>query len=652
MPPEAHARVRALFDEALERTEPDRLTFLTDACSGEPEVFKAVSSLLEAHRNSASFLADDALPSRRIGRYLTMSELGRGAMGIVYEAIDPLIGRKVAIKVIRIESFADAGRAQFLCERLFHEARSVGKLSHRGIVVVFDVGQKNDLAFIAMERVDGPSLYQVLSSSGRPPLAKSLDILRQAADALDYAHRNGVVHRDVKPANLMLDKGDIVKITDFGIAKITSTEHHTLSGVVIGTPSYISPEQLEQHPCTAMSDQFSLAVVAFELFTGRRPFQSDSLPALTHMIVNGGRPSAREANPELPASVDAVFQRGMARAPSDRFPSCTDFVRALERTCQKVEAHAPVPRPADPARAPGVASVSSAAVAMDRRAPRRMRYYLAAGVALCILLVGVAGYTVLATHSPPRKNVTLAPTPVTAEPPLVRRFVAEPQSIESGSPANLHWDVSGATEVVLDPGIGRVAATGTIEVSPSTSLTYVLTAKGRGGDVSKEVRLNVAPTQARTDRAADRICQEAVAKWQAYQSKAARELFSRAAKMGSSQCMVELGKIEMDDENASDAVQWFRRASDRGNVEGMNNLGAMYELGKGVLEEPERSIYWYRQAAGGGSADAMYNLGRMYEDGKGTAKDLRQAAALYRKAAESGNKEAKARLARLSGELR
>ena len=219
-----------------------------------------------------------------------MEELGRGAMGIVYDAIDPLIGRKVAIKVIHIESFADAGKAQFLRERLFHEARSVGKLFHRGIVLVFDVGQKGDLAFIAMERVEGPSLYQVLSSRGRLPLAKALDILRQAADALDYAHRNGVIHRDIKPANIMLERGDVVKIGDFGIAKITSAEHLTLSGTVIGTPSYMSPEQLEQLPSTAMSDQFSLAVVAFEMLTGRKPFRSDSLPALTHMIVNGSAP--------------------------------------------------------------------------------------------------------------------------------------------------------------------------------------------------------------------------------------------------------------------------------------------------------------------------------------------------------------------------
>jgi serine/threonine protein kinase len=648
MSPDFHARVRDLFDEALERSEPERLAFLNEACSGEPDVFQAVVGLLEARRNSASFLEDDPHATRRIGRYLVMEELGRGAMGIVYDAIDPLIGRKVAIKVIHIESFAEAGKAKFLRERLFHEARSVGRLSHRGIVLVFDVGQKDDLAFIAMERVEGPSLYRVLSSRGRLPLAKALDILRQAADALDYAHRNGVVHRDIKPANIMLERGDVVKIGDFGIAKITSSEHPTLSGVVIGTPSYMSPEQLEQLPSTAMSDQFSLAVVAFEMLTGRKPFESDSLAGLTHMIVNGARPSAREVNPQLPAALDAVFRRGMARGAGDRYMSCTDFVTALEEASRQLEAPRLGQRPSGSASAPALAPLSSGAPsALDRRAPTPVRYYLAGGVVLALLL-GLAASKMLPLAASVSPKVT--PGGAKADLPIVGRFLADPQSIESGSPAMLHWDVSGATEVVLDPGIGRVSATGVIEVNPVKSLTYVLTATGPSGSVSKQVRLNVALGAPKATLTASRTCDDAVARWQADKSTAARELLSQAAKMGSSRCMVELGGIEMEDDDQSDAVQWFRKAAERGNVSGMLHLGGMYQLGIGVLEDPQRSVYWYRQAVDGGSPDAMYDLGQMYESGLGTPKDLNQAAALYRKAAQRGNIEAKARLARLTGE--
>ena len=578
-----------------------------------------------------------------------MDELGRGAMGIVYEAIDPLIGRKVAMKVIHLESFADAGKAQFLRERLFHEARSVGKLSHRGIVLVFDVGQKDNLAFIAMERVEGPSLHQVLSTYGRLTLAKALDILRQAADALDYAHRNGVIHRDIKPANIMLEKGDIVKIADFGIAKIASTEHLTLPGVVIGTPSYISPEQLEQLPSTAMSDQFSLAVVAFEMLTGRRPFQSDSLPALTHMIVNGGRPSAREANAELPSAVDGVFRRGMARTRAIAIKAAPISVTALEQASKQLEAPSSVLQLSDSAASPTLAPHSSpVAVSRDRRAPTPLRYYLAGGVALCVLL-GIAAYKMLQPHVPMSRN---AMPPAVAKPnlPVVGRFGVDPQSIDSGSPATLHWDVSGATEVVLDPGIGRVSAAGAIEVDPAQTLTYVLTAKGPGGTVSNEVQLNVVPARPEKNGKANQVCEDAEAKWQAHQSKAARELFNKAAKIGSYRCMAELGEIEMDDNDPSDAIEWFHKAADGGNVSAMLHLGGMYQLGIGTFEDPQRSVYWYRKAVDGGNTDAMYNLGTMYESGLGIAKDVSQASALYKRATEGGNAEAKARLARLSGD--
>jgi serine/threonine-protein kinase len=181
-----------------------------------------------------------------------------------------------------------------------------------------------------MERVEGVSLYQALASGRGIARAEALEILRQAAAALDYAHRNGVVHRDIKPANIILDRGVTVKVADFGIAKITSTEHHTVTSMVMGTPSYMSPEQIEALPLDGRSDQFSLAVVAYELLTGRRPFQADSLATLAHMIVYADRPSARGVNPGLPPPVDVVLRRSLARFPNDRYPSCTEFVVALE----------------------------------------------------------------------------------------------------------------------------------------------------------------------------------------------------------------------------------------------------------------------------------------------------------------------------------
>jgi len=276
----------------------------------------------------APILPDPSAPMQ-IGRYTVARELGRGGMGIVYEATDPAIGRRLAIKVINLQFMTGEGEAQVLRERLFREARSAGALSHPGIVGVYDVGEDRAMAFIAMEFVDGPSLQQIQRSSGKLEPADVVDMLAQVAAALDYAHRNGVVHRDIKPPNIMIHQGAQVKIADFGIAKITNAPKYTVTGMVMGTPAYMSPEQIEGREVDGRSDQFSLAVVAYELLTGMVPFQGKTYVSMVHSIVYGERPSAQAANPLLPVTFDAVLARGMAARPGDRFANCAEFVAAL-----------------------------------------------------------------------------------------------------------------------------------------------------------------------------------------------------------------------------------------------------------------------------------------------------------------------------------
>src|SRR5512142_2721008 len=267
----------------------------------------------------------------RIGRYEIVRELGRGAMGVVYDAVEPNIGRPVAIKTIQL-----GGKAQDrdrLRERLFREARSAGILSHPGIVTIYDVEHQGDLAYIAMEYVDGPTLDHVLSEE--PPIApaKLFTVLAQTAVALDYAHQKGIVHRDIKPANIMIAADGTSKITDFGIAKVTASDQLTMTGAIVGTPHYMSPEQVQGHAVDGRSDQFSLAVIAYEILTGEKPFTGEHLTTVVYKIVAEEAAAAHRVNPTLTPAIEAVLRQGLAKKPEQRYPTCQAFVEALEAAC-------------------------------------------------------------------------------------------------------------------------------------------------------------------------------------------------------------------------------------------------------------------------------------------------------------------------------
>src|SRR5580704_13071629 len=269
----------------------------------------------------------------QIGRYRIVGELGRGAMGVVYHATDPAIGRSVAIKTIRILDINDTDRRDKLRERLFREARSAGVLSHPNIVTIYDMDESDGLAYIAMAYVNGPTLEKILASEAPLSGANMLRILRQAALGLDYAHGRGIVHRDVKPANIMTDEDGAVKITDFGIAKITALNNVTETRTVVGTPNYMSPEQVQGLAVDGRSDQFSLAVIAYEILTGERPFQGEHLSTVVYKIVAEQQPEAQRINSTLTPQIDEVLRRGLAKKPEDRYPNCSSFVGALEMAC-------------------------------------------------------------------------------------------------------------------------------------------------------------------------------------------------------------------------------------------------------------------------------------------------------------------------------
>jgi len=258
---------------------------------------------------------------RSIGRYMLDEEIGRGSMGAVFRAADPLIERNVAIKTVDLGKLDDGTLQPRL--RFLREAKAAGRLSHPGIVTVHDVGELEDVAFIVMELVEGRSVKDVLDRGDQIPLPVALDIVRQAAEALDFAHRHGVVHRDVKPGNLMLTRQGMVKITDFGIARVDQTAR-TRTGILVGSPGYMSPEQLMGKAVDGRSDVFSLGAVLYELATGRGPFDAahrEDVLALMNNITNRPHEPASKLNPKVPGSLDAIVDRALAKKPADRYES-------------------------------------------------------------------------------------------------------------------------------------------------------------------------------------------------------------------------------------------------------------------------------------------------------------------------------------------
>jgi len=259
-------------------------------------------------------------------RYQDCTPIGRGGMGDIYRATDTALGRPVAVKVLADRYAQD----EAVRERFTREALAVARLSgNANIVTIYDVGEHDERPFIVMEYLGGGSLEEKLRAEGAQPPARALEWLEHAAAALDAAHRSGVVHRDVKPANLLFDRHGRVHVADFGIASAAGLDSLTQTGTVLGTASYLSPEQAQGEPTSAASDLYSLAVVAFELLTGRRPFEGDSVTAEAMAHVTGEVPSVCEVNRSLPCELDPVFAKALAKDPGQRFGSAAEFVAAL-----------------------------------------------------------------------------------------------------------------------------------------------------------------------------------------------------------------------------------------------------------------------------------------------------------------------------------
>jgi serine/threonine-protein kinase len=421
----------------------------------------------------------------RIGTYVIDALIGRGGMGIVYRAYHPMLDRWAAIKLLPPFQHGTEARQRF--ER---EARAVAKLRHRHILTVYEFGEYAGQPYMVVEYMPNGSLADRMPSAPLTP-GEALTLLRPLGDALDYAHGQGILHRDVKPANVFLDAEMQPVLADFGLAKMVSEQSLTASGMVSGTPTHISPEQVSGQPLTAATDLYSLGVIAFQLLTARLPFTADGFMEVLYAHVHTAPPAPSSINPALTQAVDHVVLRALAKEPSTRWPSARALTGALEAAVvgrhDTREARPPVPaaiieppaaaptlvaQPAPPAGpaartaavAPAAADSTATRAAPAAPAPepavptRRSRYglLLAAAVVLIALVVGLAGATRLAGAIRPSARVTpgttTSPTAsVTGRPTAARYLRVEPPSpLRPGTPIT----VSGRG---LDPKLGANA---------------------------------------------------------------------------------------------------------------------------------------------------------------------------------------------------
>ena len=269
-----------------------------------------------------------------LGRYQIERELGRGAVGIVYLGTDPKISRRVAIKTMNYSQY-EAHMLADLKERFYREAEAAGRLNHPNIVTVYDIGEEDDLAYIAMDYVEGEPLNRYCSPANLLPVESVYHIVAEVADALDYAHQQQIVHRDIKPGNIIYNtETDKLKVTDFGIARLVD-DSNTKTGDILGSPIYLSPELLRGHKATGATDIYSLGVSFYQLLTGQPPFSGDSIANVTYQIVNAKFKSVRSIRPELPSSAVRIINKAMHKEPAKRYESGAEMAEAVRKSMQR-----------------------------------------------------------------------------------------------------------------------------------------------------------------------------------------------------------------------------------------------------------------------------------------------------------------------------
>jgi serine/threonine-protein kinase len=371
---------------------------------------------------------------KTIGRYEVLGVLGKGAMGIVYKAIDPVIDRVVAIKTIKLTLSEE--ELAFYEARFAQEIKTVGKLNHPHIVTIYDVGRTDEYAYMAMEFIEGPELKQFMG--GKPlDVATSVDLVAQTAEGLAFAHSRDIVHRDVKPSNVMIvfdEDGMVAKVTDFGIARAPSSKVKTMTGLILGSPRYMSPEQVVGKNVGPRSDVFSLGVVLYEMLAGIAPFDADSVSSIMYQTVHVREESLKSLNAAVPEALEAIVAKALAKSQDDRYPTMREFGRALRELAKTL----PAPQAALPivplvSRAPTIPPPGEPAPEVDAVTTKPPDAPAGDGLSLSSAFDSLAGTMRLAALTDTKIDATrIARPPAPPEPePEPTKPAAQPAPIVS-----------------------------------------------------------------------------------------------------------------------------------------------------------------------------------------------------------------------------
>ncbi len=432
-----------------------------------------------------------------IGRYEIVEELGRGAMGSVFKARDPLVGRIVALKTIHSMALEGAQSEEYRA-RFYREARASGVLTHPGIVPVFDVGEHEGAPFLVMEFVEGRTLAEAMKKGERYTLDRACEIGRQIAEALGYAHRRGVIHRDIKPANILMTSREVYgterpRITDFGIAKLAASEI-TTTGQLLGTPSFMPPEQFTGSPVDGRADLFSLGVILYSIATGEQPFPGETMTAVSYKVVHTEPVPPSKLNPAIPARLEAIIHKCLAKSPADRYQTGEELAQDLAAMRSGATGMHAAPAAAaggsDVTLGPGAAAASAAPRPAQRPAAKQPSRPMKFESIFAVILLAVAGVGAVAaggwfwlahhkqaapaqqeaatTPAPPPVTQTPlpAPAPEEAPPPALTPAASTPPATPAAKPAP-GGEKSNSTKPGPKPGPTPAPQTAASEPTPA-----------------------------------------------------------------------------------------------------------------------------------------------------------------------------------------